>query len=160
MANEDKNIDPTENVRALTEAANKRQDDLRQEAEKLFNAKIDALNKRIDDSIERFDSFRHSDREEIVKTSLSVATTADTLRKQVETTAQARDAQFTTFQTETYKRLSAVELSLSATGAGSAGEKAGRVSQQDLVKYAIFLILALITIIGAIVGVAYFVRPR
>lgn len=142
-------IDPTENVRALTEAANKRQDDLRQEAEKLFNSKIDSVNKRIDDSIERFDSLRNSDREELVKTAASVVTIAETLRKQQEATTAEQN-----------KRLLALELSSSASGAGSAGEKAGRVSQQDLVKYAVFLVLALITIIGAIVGVAYFVRPR
>lgn len=38
-------IDPSENVKALSEAANKRQDDLRQAAERLFQAQIDSLEK-------------------------------------------------------------------------------------------------------------------
>jgi lipid II:glycine glycyltransferase (peptidoglycan interpeptide bridge formation enzyme) len=131
----DKTIDPSENVKALNEAANQRQDDLRAASEKLFDTKIEAVNQRIDDSIERFDSFRKSDREELVKTAALVVTTAETLR-----------AQSTDINTEFNKRLSAVELSLSATGAGSAGEKAGRVSQQDIIKYVIYLILAAIAI--------------
>lgn len=35
-------IDPTENVKALNEAASKRQDDLRSESEKLFRSKVEA----------------------------------------------------------------------------------------------------------------------
>jgi hypothetical protein len=38
-------VDPTENVKALSEAANKRQDDLRVASEKLVQAQIDALEK-------------------------------------------------------------------------------------------------------------------
>ena len=131
----DKIVDPTENVIALTEAANRRQDDLRAAAEKLFDSKIDGLNKRIDDSIERFDSFRQSDREEIVKTAGAVVTTAETLRKQQEASTSEQN-----------KRLLALELGQSATGAGTAGEKAGRVSSQDVIKYVIYLILAAIAI--------------
>lgn len=151
-------IDPTANVIALNEAANKRQDDLREAAEKLFQSKIDAVNKRIDDAIERFDSLRGSDREDIKKTAASVDTTASTLRTQVETTAKAKDEQFTAFQSEMYKRLSAVELGASASGAGTAGEKSGRVSQQQLIQWFIGLVVAAIVIGGAVIGIAFAIR--
>jgi hypothetical protein len=41
-------IDPTDNVKALSEAANKRQDDLRVEAEKFTNARIDNLQREME----------------------------------------------------------------------------------------------------------------
>lgn len=48
-------VDPTENVKALSEAANKRQDDLRQAYEKMFQIQLTALNdtSKLRDEIEK-----------------------------------------------------------------------------------------------------------
>jgi hypothetical protein len=141
-------IDPTANVIALNEAANKRQDDLRQAAEKLTDSKIADLDKRITTSANhqrelakaeaaRLDSIRAVDREELVKTARAVVDTTEAIRKQQEATTSEQN-----------KRLLALELGQSASGAGTAGEKSGRLSQQDLIKYVIYLILAAILIAG------------
>src|SRR6185503_58077 len=117
-------IDPTANVIALTEAANKRQDDLRLASEQFFGSKIDALSSRIDDfaraqaklskkESQRIDSIRRVDREDVNKIAATATTTAETLRAQVATTAGAAQTSLANSMAEVNKRLSAVELSLS-----------------------------------------------
>lgn len=161
-------VDPTENVIALTKAESKRQDDLRDAAKELSDAKI-AHQKEIGDirerhqeqlrkaESERLDSIRQVDREDVNKTAAqalsaiatlaaATSTTAETLRSQVATTAQAAATSLTNSMGEVNKRLSALELSSSASGAGTAGEKSGRVSQQQLIQWLIYLILAAIAI--------------
>ena len=51
-----------------------------------------------------------------------------------------------------------VELAQSASGAGSAGEKTGRVSQQQLIQWLVYLLLAAFVIGSAIIGIAFAIR--
>lgn len=97
-------IDPTENVIALTNAANRRQDDLRESAKEISDSKIAHL-KEIGDLRERYqenisklredhqakisaaesgriDSIRQVDREEVAKTAMAANTAIATLAKQ------------------------------------------------------------------------------
>jgi hypothetical protein len=128
-------VDPTENVKALTEAANTRQDDLRDSHEKLFDAKIAALYETVKTAAahqreldkaesERLNAIRQVDREEVAKTAAanqtatttlanSTVTLADTLRTQVGTVAAAAEARLSAFSADVNKRLSALELSSS-----------------------------------------------
>lgn len=128
-------IDPSENVKALTEAANVRQDDLRLLTKELHDAKI-AHQREIGDIREvyqeklrkaesdRLDSIRQVDREDVNKTAAqalnaiatlaaATTTTAETLRTQVATTAQAAATSLANSMGEVNKRLSALELSYS-----------------------------------------------
>jgi hypothetical protein len=126
-------VDPTQNVKDLTEAGNLRQDDLRESYEKLFDAKITGLTDMIRtysihqrdlDKAEsdRLNAIRQVDREEVAKTAAanqtatttlanSTVTLADTLRTQVGTVAAAAEARLSAFSADVNKRLSALELS-------------------------------------------------
>lgn len=127
--------DPSENVKALTEAANQRQDDLREAAKELSDTRI-AHQKEIGDirerhqaelrrgESERLDSIRQVDREDVNKTATQAqsaiaalaavtTTTAETLRTQVATTAAAQATALANSMGEVNKRLSALELSSS-----------------------------------------------
>lgn len=129
-------VDPTENVKDLSNAANKRQDDLR-EAERRYNDLRDMHQREIANlrseyakelgakESSRLDSIRQVDREEVAKTAtqanaalalLAKQTTelATTLSNQVNTTAQAAEARRQADMTEVTKRVSAIELALSA----------------------------------------------
>lgn len=128
-------IDPTENVKALTEAANTRQDDLRAAAKELSDVKIahqeqiGALREDYQEKLrkaesERLDSIRQVDREDVNKTATQAqsaiaalaqvtTTTAETLRTQVATTAAAQATALANSMGEVNKRLSALELSSS-----------------------------------------------
>ncbi|HEV8216973.1 MAG TPA: hypothetical protein VGP95_14095 [Gemmatimonadaceae bacterium] len=128
-------IDPTENVIALNEAANKRQDDLRQGAKELSDAKI-AHQKEIGDlrathaketrtfDNDRWDKIRSVDMANAAATATQILQavntnaaaqerTAQTLRDQVATTATAAENRQAAFAADMVKRLSAVELSMS-----------------------------------------------
>jgi len=128
-------IDPTENVIALTEAANKRQDDLRAMAREMTDrdfahgremAALRADHQRemgVKESA-RTDSIRQVDREDVSKAAvsaqqaiatlaLSTTTGADALRAQQEAKAMAAETRQMAFASEMGKRISAVELSLS-----------------------------------------------
>lgn len=130
-------VDPTANVRALTEAANKRQDDLR-ESERRYNdlradhqRDMSALRAEHQRELNvkessRLDSIRQVDREEVAKTALQAnaaiallakQTTdlATTLSTQVTTTANTAEARRQADRDETNKRVSALELALSAS---------------------------------------------
>jgi hypothetical protein len=128
-------VDPTENVIALTEAANKRQDDLRQATIELFTqsqrhsafiAELRATHQRELNVAEsrRLDAIRQVDREDVTKSAsqaqaaiqtlaIETRTTAETLRNQVSTTAQVREQQLSVQMAEISKRISALELALS-----------------------------------------------
>lgn len=128
-------IDPTENVIALSEGQNKRQDDLRALERELFDrdiahvkelASVRALHQQQLDQKEsgRLDSIRQVDREEVTKAALSAqqaiatlaistSTVAETLRAQQEAKGLAAEARQAAFAGEVGKRLSAVELALS-----------------------------------------------
>lgn len=128
-------IDPTENVKALSAAANQRQDDLRAAAKELSDTKIahqketGELRERFQQELrraesERLDSIRQVDREDVNKTAAqalsaiatlaaATTTTAETLRGQVATTAQAAATSLANSMGEVNKRLSALELSSS-----------------------------------------------
>lgn len=128
-------VDPSENVKALSEAANKRQDDLREFIKQLFDRELAALRRELEtfarhqrelDKAEsdRLNSIRQVDREEVIKTAAQSLTgiqtlaaqqntTAETLRTQVASEAQKLAMQLAAFSTEVNKRLSALELSSS-----------------------------------------------
>lgn len=132
-------VDPTANVIALNDAANKRQDDLR-EAERRYNdlryehvAAVLTLHAQHHKELAiaeaaRINSIRQIDREEVAKTAgsanialstlaASQAAQAETLRNQVATTAQAAEGRRALDMAEVNKRLSALELGASsATG--------------------------------------------
>lgn len=211
----DRSGDPTANVIALNAAANLRQDDLREAAKELSDAKIDhqkelgdlraSHQKEISDlrakhqselgraESERLDSIRQVDREDVNKTATqannaiaalaaATTTTAETLRGQVATTAQAAATSLANSMGEVNKRLSALELSSSegkgkqtiadpmqvelvqemkrvtALLAGGAGEKTGKVSQQQMMMMVVSLIVAMFVIGGFVVGIAYAIR--
>lgn len=132
-------IDPTANVIALTRAANQRQDDLRKETNRRYDAEIlhlremiffrsELANLRAQHQSElraaesaRLDAIRQIDREEgnkaatasqtaIATLAATASTTAETLRTQVATTALAQQNSFATSNAEIQKRLSALEL--------------------------------------------------
>lgn len=97
-------VDPTENVKALTEAANLRQDDLRIETTRRFEQDVSNLKERLDESLahlkelsviraehqkelnekesSRLDSIRQVDREEVAKTAAAANTAITTLATQ------------------------------------------------------------------------------
>lgn len=97
-------VDPSENVKALSEAANKRQDDLRQANKELTDAKlshlkeiaeiragyqeeIGAAREEYQEKVSkaesgRLDSIRQVDREEVAKTAVAANTAIATLAKQ------------------------------------------------------------------------------
>lgn len=127
--------DPSLNVLALVDAANRRQDDLRAAAKELSDAEH-RHSKEICDLMakhqasldqkesERLDSIRRVDREDVNKTAsaaldairtlaTTTATTAETLRSQVATVAEAATNQRAIDTAETNKRVSALELALS-----------------------------------------------
>jgi hypothetical protein len=130
-------IDPTANVIALNEAANKRQDDLREANNRWIRAELknQKLLLRIqahhakdlaEKESARLDSIRQVD--EVTKTaaqaqnSLAISTLAKqttdiatTLSTQVQTTAQAAEARRQADTAEITKRVSALELALSAS---------------------------------------------
>ncbi len=128
-------IDPTENVIALTAAANKRQDDLRTVTRELVDrdlahikelAAIRAEHQRALDAKEsgRLDAIRQVDREEVIKAAASAqqaiatlaastSTVAETLRAAQAQIAAASENRQVAFASEMSKRMSAVELSLS-----------------------------------------------
>jgi hypothetical protein len=128
-------VDPTQNVKDLSEAANARQDDLRNLTKELYDAKIACIKEMGDlrerhqreldhAESERLDSIRQVDREDVNKTAAQALsaiqtlaattnTTAETLRTQVATTAQATANTLTTITGEINKRLSALELTSS-----------------------------------------------
>lgn len=135
-------VDPSDNVRALSEAASKRQDDLRDAFEKRFLAELAQLRDLVESHArhqreldkaesDRLNSIRQVDREEVTKTAAqsltaiqtlqaTTNTTAETLRTQVATTAQAAMNQLQAMTAEINKRLSALELS-SSEGKGKMG---------------------------------------
>lgn len=188
--------DPTENVKALSAAAHRRQDDLREAAKELSDTKI-AHQQEIGDlrgrfqqelrkaESERLDSIRQVDREDVNKTAAqalsaiatlaaATTTTAETLRGQVATTAQAAATSLANSMGEVNKRLSALELSSSEGRgkqavespqfaeliaeqkrtnqvlAGVAGQGQGKIAQQDMIKYLVYLILAALAIFAYI----------
>lgn len=128
-------IDPTKNVLDLVEAERRRQDDLREAERRYFDAEnahvkemaaMRAMYQEKLDAAEsaRLDSIRQVDREDVNKTAAqalsaiqtlaaTTGTTAETLRTQVATTAQATANALTTITGEINKRLSALELTSS-----------------------------------------------
>lgn len=111
-------VDPSENVKALSEAANKRQDDLRELNKELTDAKL-AHQKEIGEIREahqktvgqlreayqekiahaesgRLDSIRQVDREEVAKTAVAANTAITTLAKQTADLATTLQAQVAT----------------------------------------------------------------
>jgi DNA-binding transcriptional regulator YiaG len=163
-------VDPTANVIALVAAEKERADDLRRIYKELTDTKV-AHQKEIGDlhakyqnelriaEAGRLDSIRQVDREEVKQMrqefNSSMATLANTttqgfesLRNQQTGTAKTLAEAQQAIATESNKRLSAVELQLSATGAGTAGEKSGRISQQQLIQWFVYLVLAAIAVYG------------
>lgn len=134
-------VDPTQNVKDLSEAANRRQDDLR-EAERRYNDLRDLHQKEMANLREkhanelsakessRLDSIRQVDREDVAKTAaqanVAIATLAKqttdlagTLQTRVQDTATAAETRRSADMTEVNKRLSALELA----GSASAGKQ-------------------------------------
>jgi hypothetical protein len=128
-------FDPTQNVLDLVEAANKRQDDLRAVTKELYDiralhqSEMAAMRERHQRELDqaesdRLDAIRQVDREDVSKTAAQALNaiqtlqaqsniTAETLRGQVQSSAQALATQLTTITGEINKRLSALELSWS-----------------------------------------------
>lgn len=136
-------VDPTENVKSLSIAANKRQDDLR-EAERRYNeARLDHEKElsqiRAEHQKElsakessRLDSIRQIDREEVKNAAITsqtaiatlatqTTTLAETLRNQVANTAALAEQRRQVDMGEINKRLSALELALSANAGKLSG---------------------------------------
>lgn len=130
-------VDPTQNVKDLSEAANKRQDDLR-EAERRYNdlraehqreiavLRADHTRELSAKESSRLDSIRQVDREDVAKTAASAnlaiqtlakqtADLATTLQTQVQATAAAAETRRTADMSEVNKRVSALELASSAS---------------------------------------------
>jgi hypothetical protein len=130
-------FDPTKNVLDLVDAAIGRVDDMAELRAELQDVKslhlrelgqLRAVHQRELDQAEasRLNSIRQVDREEVTKTAAanqaaittlatSTATLAETLRTQVATTASAAEARQSASTAEMTKRLSALELSASAS---------------------------------------------
>lgn len=130
-------VDPSENVKALSEAANKRQDDLRDaerryndlraEHQKEMNSLRDEHAKELSaKESSRLDSIRQVDREEVAKTAasnnLAIGTLAKqttelatTLQNQAQANAAAAETRRTADMSEVNKRVSALELASSAS---------------------------------------------
>lgn len=137
----EKSYDPSENVKALASASAERQDDLRKETNRRIDAELKHLKNivkihaRHQKSLrkaesQRLDSIRQVDREDVNKTAAqalsaiatlaaTTTTTAEALRGQVATTAQAAATSLANSMGEMNKRLSALELS-SSEGRGKA----------------------------------------
>jgi len=176
-------IDPTANVIALTEAANQRQDDLRQlndrriDAEiRVLTAKLDGIEARMvlrsefakelrDSERMRIDAIRQVDVLAVGRTAeqqlaavqtLAATTTAaaETIRASVSSTATALATQLANTVTGLTERISALEKS-SYEGAGKgAGAK-------NTVTYAIIgvgLLVSLITIGSVVIAIAFAIR--
>jgi hypothetical protein len=134
-------IDPTANVTALVVAGNQRQDDLRDANNNWIMAQIEKITELVKTYAEhhkelaikessRLDSIRQVDREEVAKTAaqnnLAITTLAkqttdlsSTLQAQVQASAQAVEARRQADMTEVNKRVSALELALSASAGRS-----------------------------------------
>lgn len=195
--------DPSENVKALSAAASQRQDDLRAAAKELSDTKIahqneiGELRERYQEALrkaesERLDSIRQVDREDVNKTAAqalsaiatlatATTTTAETLRGQVATTAQAAATSLANSMGEVNKRLSALELSssegrgkqavespqfmeliaeqkrLTAAMIGNAGQSTGA---KNLWGYMIAAALVFFGFIGMMIAVLTFVITR
>ena len=123
-------IDPTQNVKDLSEAANKRQDDLR-EAERRYNDLRDEYHRAMSalraehqkelnaKESSRLDSIRQVDREDVAKTAAQSNLAIATLAKQTTDLAATLQAQRAADMSEMSKRLSALELTSSATAGRS-----------------------------------------
>lgn len=121
-------VDPSTNVMDLVNAANRRQDDLRN-AEASHIREIMALRAEQDKESRKYesgrlDSIRQVDREEVNKraadANVAIATLAEqtrglstTLAKQVTEAATATEVRFSAFQNDTNKRLSSLETAAS-----------------------------------------------
>lgn len=128
-------VDPTANVQALSEASNKRQDDLRDAQNVLLAAQIHRLESmailRAEHAKEirqleaehnaslrraesaRLDSIRAVDREDVSKTAAQVLNSVNTLATSAAATAETLRNQRTADAADFSKRLGAVELALS-----------------------------------------------
>jgi hypothetical protein len=128
-------VDPTQNVKDLSEASNIRQDDLRDLTKELFDVNVahvkelGALRASHQRELskaesERLNAIRQVDREEVAKSAVTANTAITTLAKQttdLQTTLQKQTADIavaveqrqSAFASDTNKRLSAVELALS-----------------------------------------------
>lgn len=127
-------VDPTENVKALTEAANIRQDDLRQLTRQLIDVELDSIRSSVKSESrlaklrakhqreldhaesDRLNSIRQVDREEVAKSAATIQTAttalanqtsilAETLRTQVGTVAAAAEARAAAVATAAENRL-------------------------------------------------------
>jgi len=128
-------IDPTQNVKDLTEAANLRQDDLRQLNNRYLKALIQTVEqtaklkakhvKNIADLHQihdyaihkaeagRLDALRQNDREDVKALAAATTAKAEALQAQVSITAKTLADSFASAMAEQNKRLSAIELSQS-----------------------------------------------
>lgn len=178
-------IDPTRNVLDLVAAGATRADDLRELNDRRLDAEIRIIATQVSCAkevallrvdhhrelrkaeSERLDSIRQVDREDVNKTAAqalsaiatlaaATTTTAETLRGQVATTAAAAQMSLANSMAEVNKRLSALELSQSSGG----GEKAGRLSQQQLAMMIVTFLVGLVIIGGAVIAIAYAIRQR
>lgn len=123
-------VDPTANVIALTDAANKRQDDLREETNKRIDAELkcvrdianiralhqdeistirtEYMEKLRDAEAKRIDAIRHVDREDVAKTATSAQTAVATLATAASTTAETLRTQAANLAAAAEARLSAL----------------------------------------------------
>ena len=163
-------VDPTQNVLQLVYAAVQRQDDLREKDSKFMEAesrhlhdmanlraKYDELLRVID--MERQQKVREVDvlggRTEAERAQAAIkalaevsSTTAETLRKTVETTAVTQANQLDTKFAESNKRMSALELAVSST----AGKGIGLNAMWGYVAGAIGLIISILSAFGIVLS--------
>lgn len=124
-------IDPSENVKALSEAANKRQDDLREAFNQTMAAELRHIKelaelrahhqRELDKAeSERLNAIRQVDREEVTKSATTALTAIQTLAATQTTQAQSLATQLGILTAEINKRISALELA-SSEGKGKQG---------------------------------------
>lgn len=169
-------IDPTANVIALNEAANKRQDDLRKLSRELFDSHVLHLKEIVElharysrelaiKESERLDSIRQvdvlagntaADRALVAIQTLatSQAAAAETLRSMVTTTASTIAAQ----TSETVAGLTNRIAQLEKSSYEGAGKGAGAKNTVTYAIIAVGLLVSLITIGGTVIAIAFAIK--
>jgi predicted metal-dependent hydrolase len=171
-------VDPTENVKDLSEALSQRQDDLRDLNNKYLNARIETLEVRIKNSVkmsrqesthvaaiialqmERLDKIRQVDvlnasvaaervAEAVRTLAIQTATNQEANRNLVATSAAGLATQLTNLFAESNKRLSALELTSSA----GAGKSVGISSMGGLILGSVTAVASLLAIAAVLYAV-------
>lgn len=177
LAGGELSIDPSENVKALNEAASKRQDDLRDLSKELFHAEIRVLTATVEGvekrmimraehakeirllEADRLEKIRLVDVSAIQTLAAQTAAERETLRNLVTTTASTIATQTTLEFAKIHGEIAALQK----TSYEGAGKGTGAKNLWGVMAVGIGLLVTLfmsaITVGGVIVGIAYAIRP-